>query len=173
MYHFLQFIHVQFYKLRINWWQFIISFYKTYCYQPIKRLSIEKLIWLECQASLIHSINVTFSTYDLGCLKLGIVFAPNIFLTHLTLALDANTLVDPIPAERPIMGRHQQLPFSCGCGALEVTWLIGDVDVIIWTGGDIIKTSLRSRLQRISLKIIGLYGIERPLLYIGDYGLKK
>jgi len=59
------------------------------------------------------------------------IFAPKIIVTHLTLSLDANTLVDAVPAEGPVMGRHQQLPFSCGCGALEVTWLIGDVDVII------------------------------------------
>lgn len=55
------------------------------------------------------------------------------------MALDADPLIDPIPAEGPILSRNQQLPLSCGGCALEVTRLVGNADVIIWTRHDIIS----------------------------------
>lgn len=61
--------------------------------------------------------------------KIGL--ATNVLLRYLTLALNADTLVDAVPAECPVMGWHQQLSFYRGCGALQVTWLVGYANVII------------------------------------------
>lgn len=53
-------------------------------------------------------------------------------VAHLTLALDADALVDAVPAVGSVVGRDQQLPLPCGAGALKVTRLVGDTDVVIW-----------------------------------------
>ena len=55
------------------------------------------------------------------------------------MALDADTFIDPVPAEGPITSWNQKLPLPCGGRALEVTRLVGNADVIIWTRHDIIN----------------------------------
>ena len=39
-------------------------------------------------------------------------------VAHLTLSLDADALVDAVPAVGSVVGRDQQLPLPCGAGAL-------------------------------------------------------
>lgn len=60
-------------------------------------------------------------------------------LGYLTCSLYTDSMVFGIMAEGTIMGRNKQLSLTTDSCALQVTWLIGDADVISYTGDCIFK----------------------------------
>lgn len=52
--------------------------------------------------------------------------------THLTLTIHADATVAAVLAGRAVSCRHHQLPLAVGRGAVEVTGVAGDMNVVIW-----------------------------------------
>lgn len=85
----------------------------------------------ECIFYDVENISLRFSTVKkhLNCFLVG-------YLTH---PLDTHSMVFSIPTGGAIVGRNQQLSLTTDGGTLQVTWSIGDADVIGYMGKDTFK----------------------------------
>lgn len=84
----------------------------------------------ECIFYDVENISLRFSTVNTSELFL---------VGYLTHPLDTHSMVFSIPTGGAIVGRNQQLSLTTDGGTLQVTWSVGDADVIGYMGKDTCK----------------------------------
>lgn len=84
----------------------------------------------ECIFYDVENISLRFSTVNTSELFL---------VGYLTHPLDTHAMVFSIPTGGAIVGRNQQLSLTTDGGTLQVTWSVGDADVIGYMGKDTFK----------------------------------
>lgn len=84
----------------------------------------------ECIFYDVENISLRFSTVNTSELFL---------VGYLTHPLDTHSMVFSIPTGGAIVGRNQQLSLTTDGGTLQVTWSVGDADVIGYMGKDTFK----------------------------------